>query len=107
MPPVRDFRARKALAVFDRAEARDFVDLYRLSLLFTREDILGLAAQLDFGFDLGVFEQALRSIMRFTDPELPCEADTASLVRAFPDEWAAQARLEPTRGNDLGAAPVE
>jgi hypothetical protein len=37
--------ARKALAVFDRAEARDFVDRFRLSQLFGRDDILNLAAQ--------------------------------------------------------------
>ena len=29
------------------------------------------------GFDLGVFQQALRSISRFRDSELPCEANTA------------------------------
>ncbi len=86
--------ARKALAVFDRAEARDFVDLYLLSLLFTRHDILGLAAQLDLGFDLGAFEQALRSITRFTDSELPCGTDVAALVRSFADEWARLARDE-------------
>ena len=84
--------ARKALAVFDRAEARDFVDLFRLSQLFTRNDILGLAAQLDLGFDVLVFEQALRSIERFTDAELPCDAESIGQVRSFASDWAAQAR---------------
>jgi hypothetical protein len=90
--------ARKALAVFDRAAARDFVDLYRLSLLFTRAEILQLAAQLDLGFDLGVFGQGLRSISRFHDNELPCDADTATLVRTFAKQWATH-----TRQDEIGA----
>jgi hypothetical protein len=84
--------ARKALAVFDRAEARDFVDLFRLSQLFGCYDILSLAAQLDLGFDLLVFEQALRSIDRFKDADLRCKASDAGQIRSFASDWATQAR---------------
>ena len=80
--------ARKALAVFDRAEARDFVDLYRLSTLFTKAEILALAQELDLGFDERVFGQSLRSISRFRDNALPCEPADASIVRSFANDWA-------------------
>ena len=80
--------ARKALAVFDRAEARDFVDLYRLSTLFTKTEILALAQELDLDFDERVFGQSLRSISRFRDNALPCEPADASVVRSFANDWA-------------------
>ena len=89
--------ARKALAVFDRAEARDFVDLYRLSTLFSNAQILALAGELDLGFDERVFAQSLRSINRFRDNALPCEPDDRSIVRSFANDWADE--LEQSVGH--------
>ena len=100
--------ARKALAVFDRAEARDFVELYRLSTPFTKAEILALAQALDLGFDEGVFAQSLRSISRFRDNALPCEPSHASIVRSFANDWANELehrgrhRPPTTRPSPLG-----
>ena len=45
----QDLAARKILAILDRAEGRDFTDLYTLSQHFQREEIIAWAQQLDAG----------------------------------------------------------
>ncbi len=51
--PPRELVARKLLALFDRAEARDFVDVHTLSERFDLDDLLGLAGDIDEGFERG------------------------------------------------------
>ena len=81
--PLRELAARKALALFDRAAARDLADLLVLSRHFDMALILDDAATLDEGFDLTVFVDMLTTIDRFTDDELrETTADPAEL-RAF------------------------
>jgi hypothetical protein len=53
MPPtlsLRDLAARKTLALFGRAEARDFADVYDLARGFGRDQLLDWAATDDPGF---------------------------------------------------------
>lgn len=45
-----ELAARKLLALFDRTEARDFVDVQVLSAHFDLDRLLELAADLDPGF---------------------------------------------------------
>jgi predicted nucleotidyltransferase component of viral defense system len=52
---ARELAVDKVLAVFGRAEARDFVDLYALEQFFKLEDLFAFAAEKDRGFDLAVF----------------------------------------------------
>jgi hypothetical protein len=47
----RDLAARKTLALFGRAEARDFADVYDLAERYGREQLLAWAAADDAGFD--------------------------------------------------------
>jgi predicted nucleotidyltransferase component of viral defense system len=51
----KELAVDKVLAVFGRAEARDFVDLYALEQFFKLEDLFACAAEKDRGFDLAVF----------------------------------------------------
>ncbi|HVB50691.1 MAG TPA: nucleotidyl transferase AbiEii/AbiGii toxin family protein [Acidimicrobiales bacterium] len=51
----KELAVDKVLAVFGRAEARDFVDLYALEQFFKLEDLFAFAAEKDRGFDLAVF----------------------------------------------------
>ena len=51
----KELAVDKVLAIFGRAEARDFVALYALEQFFKLEDLFVLAAEKDRGFDLGVF----------------------------------------------------
>lgn len=57
----------KTLAYFGRAEPRDAVDLYFLLQNEPLDDLLGLAAQKDTGFDLYWFAVALNRASAFPD----------------------------------------
>uniref|UniRef100_UPI0013EFA229 nucleotidyl transferase AbiEii/AbiGii toxin family protein n=1 Tax=Protofrankia symbiont of Coriaria ruscifolia TaxID=1306542 RepID=UPI0013EFA229 len=46
---ARDLAARKTLALFGRAEARDFTDVYWLSRRFGKDQLLRLAGAQDQG----------------------------------------------------------
>lgn len=48
---LRDLTARKTLALFGRAEARDFTEVYDLARRFGRDQLLDWAAEDDPGFD--------------------------------------------------------
>jgi hypothetical protein len=56
----KELAVDKVLAVFGRAEARDFVDLNALEQLFKLDDLFVWAAEKDRGFDLGVFADMAR-----------------------------------------------
>ena len=63
---VEELAANKVLALFDRAEARDFLDLMALTQRFDLDSLLTMAAQKDTGFDTEAFLGALRSFQRLT-----------------------------------------
>jgi hypothetical protein len=50
-----ELAGRKVIALFDRAAARDFVDVFMLSRRFSKAELLQLAAEVDTGFDRAVF----------------------------------------------------
>ncbi len=50
-----ELAGRKVVALFDRAAARDFVDVFTLNSSFGKIELLRLAAEVDAGFDLRVF----------------------------------------------------
>lgn len=52
----------KTLAVFGRAEARDFVDLHALSDGYSLDQLIELAAAKDAGFDRDVFPSSSRNV---------------------------------------------
>ena len=80
---ARDLAARKTLALFGRAEARDFADVYDLARRFGRDHLLEWAASENPGFDMQIFAEMLVTIDRLTDEDLPVEARAASAVRDF------------------------
>lgn len=59
-----DLAGRKVAALFGRAEARDFVDVYVLASRYGQERLLELAASVDRGFDVQVFADMLGSLAR-------------------------------------------
>jgi len=85
-----ELAGRKTIALFDRAEARDFADVYQLAQHFGREELLARAAEIDSGFDLAVFASMMRSLRRFADEELPIEADEVAALRAYFADWATE-----------------
>jgi hypothetical protein len=87
---LRDLAARKTLALFGRAEARDFTDVHDLALRFGRDQLLDWAADDDPGFDKQIFANMLASIERLSDQDLPVQARHASELRAYFRDWATQ-----------------
>lgn len=85
--PPEELAARKVLALFDRAEARDFVDVHTLSEHFELDHLAELAGQLDRGFTDGLLAEALASHQRFTDGELEELVADPPELRAFADRW--------------------
>ncbi|WP_344646952.1 nucleotidyl transferase AbiEii/AbiGii toxin family protein [Cryptosporangium japonicum] len=63
-----DLAADKVLALWGRAEVRDYIDVVALLDRFTKERLLRLAEEKDAGFTPATFLDALGAIRRF-DPE--------------------------------------
>jgi hypothetical protein len=64
-----ELAARKLLALFGRAEARDFSDLFELSSLFDLDELSDLAGRIDAGFNRAALAEALGSVDRFADAD--------------------------------------
>ncbi|HDH03496.1 MAG TPA: hypothetical protein ENH15_04545 [Actinobacteria bacterium] len=82
-----DLAARKVLALFDRAEARDFTDIYELRHRFSKDEMLRLAGLLDTGFDRQVFADMLGSLKRFENEDIPLPHDTVPDCRTWFATW--------------------
>ena len=85
-----ELAGRKTLALFDRAAARDFVDVYRLAQRFDRTMLLDQAAQIDRGFDRVHFAAQLLLISRYRDADMPIPSGEIPEVRRYFAEWASQ-----------------
>lgn len=83
-----ELAGRKLTALFDRATARDFADVFVLAERFGTDVLLERAAEVDRGFDRRILAEMLRTIDRFTDDELPVVAAPTDAVRAFFRQWA-------------------
>lgn len=83
-----DLVVRKMLALFGRAEPRDFVDVHALHQHFDRDETLSRAAQADPGFTPQTFAQSVRSHSRLDDDAFPNAGVTAGALRSYFDAWA-------------------
>jgi hypothetical protein len=86
-----ELAGHKPLALFDRAAARDFADVYVLSQRFGKDTLLARAAQIDAGFDAKVLADMIASLDRFTDDELPVTGgSSAGDLRTFYAAWRSE-----------------
>jgi hypothetical protein len=83
---LRDLAARKTLALFGRAEPRDFADVYDLARRYGRDQLLEWAAAGDPGFDNQIFA----SVERLSDTDFPVQARHVPELRAFIRDWATE-----------------
>jgi hypothetical protein len=83
-----ELAGRKLIALFDRAEARDFADVYMLARRFSRDVLLARAAELDGGFDRRMLAGMMRMHTRFTDRDFPVEPGQVPGIRDYFDNWA-------------------
>lgn len=91
-----ELAGRKMLALFGRAEARDFADIFVLARRFSKDAMLGEAERLDPGFDRAVLAQMVTTLDRFSDDELPLPASEVGVAREFFDRWARELRTDVT-----------
>ncbi|MBC6466009.1 nucleotidyl transferase AbiEii/AbiGii toxin family protein [Actinomadura alba] len=83
-----ELAARKMLALFGRAEPRDFADVFQLAQRFGKEPLLAGAAELDRGFHREILAQILRSLAHIEDARLPVGLTRVPELRAFFAAWA-------------------
>jgi predicted nucleotidyltransferase component of viral defense system len=86
-----ELAGHKLLALFDRAAARDFADVYVLARRFGKAVMLARAAQIDAGFDARVLADMIATLDRFTDDEIPVpDGSSAAELRAFYATWRSE-----------------
>lgn len=79
-----ELAARKLTALFGRAEARDFTDIYALCKVFPRHLLIERAKQIDLGFNEADLIVALRAVRRFQPSEFPdVDGPVESMVQFF------------------------
>lgn len=82
-----ELAARKLVALFGRAEARDIYDVYELAKLFDLDELCDLAVRIDPGFSRAGLIDALGAVGRFDDEDFPLAGATPAQLREFTDEW--------------------
>lgn len=84
---IDELAADKMLALFGRAELRDFLDVADLLARFPKERLVELAVAKDAGFTLARFAESLAALHRFSDADWEAHgAERERFTRIF-DEW--------------------
>lgn len=83
-----ELAARKLSALFSRAEARDFADVYVLCQQFERSEILDCSRHIDLGINDVDLAEALRTIGRFRTTEIPLPINIVDKAVQFFNDWA-------------------
>ncbi|WP_158299804.1 nucleotidyl transferase AbiEii/AbiGii toxin family protein [Glycomyces paridis] len=89
-----ELAGQKLLALFGRAEPRDFADVHLLAERFGRSELLRRAADIDPGFDPAVLASMMRMLERLDDTELPLAAEAVPRLREYFGDWASQLEAE-------------
>lgn len=86
-----ELAGHKLLALFDRAAARDFADVFVLARRFGKETLVARATQIDAGFDPAVLAHMLATLDRLADAEIPVpDGTTPAEFRAFYATWQSE-----------------
>jgi predicted nucleotidyltransferase component of viral defense system len=84
----KELGARKLLALFDRAAARDFVDLKALLEIYEISELMDLAKIIDSGFSVDVFVYMLSQLEKYSDQDLAELGENPKNIRKFFDSIA-------------------
>lgn len=87
---LEELAGRKVIALFDRAEARDFADVFALAQRYPKNLLIRRAAEVDAGFDLAVLATMLGTLGRFRDDEIPVDAGLTQEIRSFFEQWRTE-----------------
>jgi hypothetical protein len=82
-----ELAGRKLLALFDRALARDFIDVYVLATHFSPDSMIAMALMIDPGFDPVALSEMLATIERFEDQKLSGSGIDTGELREFFANW--------------------
>jgi hypothetical protein len=93
-----ELAARKVLALFDRAAARDFADVFELSERYDPPTLYRLARDQDAGVEPGVLAEMIGYLDRYTDADIPMDGAHVSDLRGFFATWAHTLRGEAQDG---------
>lgn len=85
-----ELAGRKLLALFDRAESRDFVDVYVLSKKFGNQKVFDAATQIEVSLNKQVLANMMNTLQRFSDDELPIDHSEAAALRKHFANWAKE-----------------
>ncbi len=77
----------KVLAIFGRAEPRDFIDLAAIESEYGLENLCKLAAEKDPGFSLEIFLEMVSSFDRFKQREFDMDDSEFETLRRHIDDW--------------------
>ena len=83
-----ELAARKLTALFGRAEARDFTDVFTLCRRFPKSLLIEHAKRLDLGFNESELATAIRSIRRFQPADFPIDHEDVESMTQFFLAWA-------------------
>ena len=86
-PTPLDLAGRKLLALFSRAEARDFADVFLLARTFGKSTMMRQAAITDAGFDRLVLAEMLAAHVRLSDDEIPVPDSIVAELREYFTAW--------------------
>ncbi|WP_420623313.1 nucleotidyl transferase AbiEii/AbiGii toxin family protein [Candidatus Poriferisodalis sp.] len=84
-----DLAGDKMAALFSRAAARDFVDVYALSARFSRSQLYELAKDKDTGFVLERLHDALGTFEHRYRQDFPVSDDDYERLRTWVHSWRA------------------
>lgn len=87
-----ELAGRKLLALFDRAEPRDFVDVYFLVQRFGKASLLTEASVIDHGFHPRYLAERMATLASLDRDELPIGDDQLEEMRHFFTHWVAELR---------------
>lgn len=100
MPPVStevgptfhpiELASRKLVALFSRAEARDFADVFALAEHVDPELMLACASEVDLGFDVRTLAEMMLTVVRFAPEELSDDQATSAKIREYFLRWAGE-----------------
>jgi hypothetical protein len=84
---LEELAADKLLALYGRAELRDFLDIAALLNHFSRTTLMRLAREKDKGFHGRRFAEALAALHRFSDTDFSAAGTSRKDLAAVFDDW--------------------
>ena len=89
---LRELGANKVLAIFGRAEPRDFMDLAELTKHFPLAELIGLAADKDPGLDLAVLDEFMQRASSLPREEFELDDDAYEGLLDTVRNWRTELR---------------